>query len=96
MKRFALALAILFTAGVAAADTRILFQREYSFSGHVAASGTRDSSGTRNGPLFNFSTWFLNRRDQSVGMRASFLRSTANTSSTSSSLMTSRRPISAH
>ena len=45
-------------------------------------------------PLFSFSTWFLNRRDQLVGMRASFLRRTANTSSTSSSLMTSRRPIS--
>ena len=45
-------------------------------------------------PDFSFSTWFLYRRDQLVGIRASFLRRTANTSSTSSSLMTSRRPTS--
>src|SRR5437764_794827 len=43
-------------------------------------------------PDFSFSTWFLKRRDQLVGMRASFLRMTANTSSTSSSVMTSPRP----
>ncbi len=45
-------------------------------------------------PDLSFSTWFLYRRDQLVGIRASFLRRTANTSSTSSSLMTSRRPTS--
>jgi Domain of unknown function (DUF5916) len=54
---------------VAAADTRILFKREYSFSGHVAASGTRDLSGTRNGPLFNFST---NRTGLKYGFLYSF------------------------
>src|SRR5438067_169377 len=39
-------------------------------------------------PDLSFSTWFLYRRDQFVGIRASFFRRTANTSSTSSSLMT--------
>jgi hypothetical protein len=39
---------------VAGADTRILFQREYSFTGHVAVSRTRDENGTHTAPLWNF------------------------------------------
>ena len=54
---------------VAAADTRILFKREYSFNGHVAASATRDPSGSRNGPLFNFSS---NRTGLKYGFLYSF------------------------
>ena len=54
---------------VAAADTRILFKREYSFNGHIAASATRDPSGARNGPLFNFST---NRTGLKYGLLYSF------------------------
>jgi hypothetical protein len=41
---------------VVGADTRILFQREYSFNGHIAASSTRGATGTHNAPLFNFSS----------------------------------------
>ncbi len=42
---------------VAGADTRILFQREYTFNGHIAGSRTRDASGrVHTAPLFNFSS----------------------------------------
>ena len=41
---------------VAAIDTRILFQREYSLAGHVAVSRTRDENGTHTAPLFNLSS----------------------------------------
>jgi hypothetical protein len=37
-------------------DTRILFRREYSFSGHVAVSSTRDANGTHTAPLWNFAS----------------------------------------
>jgi hypothetical protein len=38
---------------VAGVDTRILFQREYAFTGHVAVSRTRDANGTQTAPLWN-------------------------------------------
>ncbi|HEX6314780.1 MAG TPA: DUF5916 domain-containing protein, partial [Gemmatimonadaceae bacterium] len=41
---------------VVGADTRILFQREYTFNAHIAASSTRNASGTRTAPLWNFSS----------------------------------------
>ncbi len=41
---------------VAGIDTRILFRREYSLSGHVAVSRTRDGNGTHTAPLWNFSS----------------------------------------
>jgi len=54
---------------VAGVDTRVLFRREYTFNGHVAASATRDASGeTQTAPLWNFSA---NR----TGLRFGFLYS---------------------
>src|SRR4029450_7238165 len=43
-------------------------------------------------PDFSFSRWFLNRRDQFDGMRASFFASTSRMSSTSSLLTGGRMP----
>lgn len=57
---------------VAAADTRILFQREYSFAAHVAVSRTRDANGTHTAPLWNFSS---NR----TGLRFGYLYSLSGT-----------------
>jgi hypothetical protein len=54
---------------VAGIDTRILFKREYTFNGHLAASATRDASGeTHTAPLWNISA---NR----TGLRFGFLYS---------------------
>jgi hypothetical protein len=53
---------------VAAADTRILFAREYSFNAHIAGSRTRTATATHTAPLFNFSS---NR----TGLRYGFLYS---------------------
>lgn len=42
---------------VAGVDTRLLFQREYSFNAHFAMSRTRDATGaTRTAPLWNISS----------------------------------------
>ena len=49
---------------VLGADTRILFQREYSVNAHVAASSTRDASGTHNAPLLNVA---FNRTGYRIG-----------------------------
>jgi hypothetical protein len=49
---------------VVGADTRILFQREYSVSAHLAASSTRDATGTHNAPLLNVA---FNRTGYRIG-----------------------------
>lgn len=54
---------------VIGADTRILFRREYAFNAHIAGSSTRNATGTRNGPLWNFA---FNRTGLRVGQLYSF------------------------
>ena len=49
---------------VAGADTRILFQREYSVNAHLAGSWTRDASGTHSAPLLNVA---FNRTGYRIG-----------------------------